>query len=181
MESPAAAVIQCQHEYTFAEASLQELMLRGHMHIHVLCRSSNHNRFLTSVEGPGLRLETHGLDFLLKEAPCILPREAQPNTACCSHLQSCGHGKGRYRVWVLVPCALSSQSRHQFPVSTHRSQLQMYRTYCSLLVHLYMVQKEKQNIHNKVCNLVSVWKCPSRSNEPVLMKNLNMLQWNGQN
>lgn len=112
MESPAAAVIQCQHEYTFAEASLQELMLRGHMHIHVLCRSSNHNRFLTSVEGPGLRLETHGLDFLLKEAPCILPREAQPNTACCSHLQSCGHGKGRYRVWVLVPCALSSQSRH---------------------------------------------------------------------
>lgn len=55
----------------------------------------------------------------------------------------------------------------------------MYTTYCRLVVQLYMMQKEKQNFHNKVWNLVSVWKCPSKSNEPMFMKKLKIVQWNG--
>lgn len=102
--------------------------------------------------------EICGLYLLSKEASHPLPREAQPGIVCCSYLQSCGHGKGRYLVWVSAPCALSSQSCRWLPVPIHRSRHQMYRTYCRL--YLYMVQKEKQSFHNEVRNLLSVLTMP---------------------
>lgn len=62
---PSATVIQCQPGYTFAEASLQEVMLTGHM-LNVRQCLSTPQQIITAAEGSGLSLGNMWPEFAIK-------------------------------------------------------------------------------------------------------------------
>lgn len=87
---------------------------------------------------------------LLLDICCHLPRDTLlPVSSCCSYLLLCGQRRGRYLVWALGLCSLSSQCCCNLPGPSHRGPCRMCRQNCSLSVELNMAQKGMQRLESE--------------------------------